>query len=54
MNIERAEFIAWMERIMERFDVMKEYFVKKQSENTEIDGVDIYNYPSQRTNWRLE
>ena len=25
MNIDRMEFIAWMERIMERFDIMKEY-----------------------------
>ena len=24
MNIERTEFIAWMERIMERFDILKE------------------------------
>ena len=24
MNIERIEFIAWMERIMERFDILKE------------------------------
>jgi len=23
MNIERTEFIAWMERIMERFDILK-------------------------------
>ncbi|HAP95035.1 MAG TPA: DNA-binding protein, partial [Chryseobacterium sp.] len=25
MNIDRMEFIAWMERIMERFDILKEY-----------------------------
>lgn len=24
MNIERTEFIVWMERIMERFDILKE------------------------------
>ncbi|MCU7618496.1 helix-turn-helix domain-containing protein [Chryseobacterium sp. PBS4-4] len=38
MHIERTEFIAWMERIMERFDILKESIVKKQLQNTEIDG----------------
>ena len=38
MNIERIEFIAWMERIMERFDLLKEQMIKNQSQFLEIDG----------------
>ncbi|AZB17632.1 MULTISPECIES: helix-turn-helix domain-containing protein [Chryseobacterium] len=38
MNIERTEFIAWMERIMERFDILKEQMIKNQSRFIEIDG----------------
>ena len=38
MNIERTEFIAWMERIMERFDLVKEHIISKQSKYIEIDG----------------
>ncbi|MFW2135483.1 helix-turn-helix domain-containing protein [Chryseobacterium sp. TY4] len=38
MNIERTEFIVWMERIMERFDILKEHIVTKQSRFMEIDG----------------
>ncbi|WP_343607820.1 helix-turn-helix domain-containing protein [Chryseobacterium oranimense] len=38
MNIERTEFIAWMERIMERFDLLKEQMLKNQSRFIEIDG----------------
>lgn len=38
MNIERTEFIVWMERIMERFDLLKEHIISKQSKYIEIDG----------------
>lgn len=38
MNIERTEFIAWMDRIMERFDLLKEQMIKNQSKCIEIDG----------------
>jgi hypothetical protein len=38
MNIERTEFIAWMERIMERFDLLKEQMLSSQSKLIEIDG----------------
>ncbi len=38
MNIERTEFTAWMERIMERFDLLKEHIATKQSKYIEIDG----------------
>ncbi|MFN3019598.1 helix-turn-helix domain-containing protein [Chryseobacterium sp. TY3] len=38
MNIERTEFLAWMERIMERFDILKEQTISNQSKFIEIDG----------------
>ena len=38
MNTERTEFIAWMERIMERFDLLKEQMLKNQSRFIEVDG----------------
>ena len=38
MNIERTEFIMWMERIMERFDLLKEQLVNNQSRLIEVDG----------------
>ncbi|MGV2451713.1 UNVERIFIED_CONTAM: helix-turn-helix domain-containing protein [Ralstonia mannitolilytica] len=38
MNIERTEFTVWMERIMERFDLLKEQMIKRQSQFMEIDG----------------
>lgn len=38
MNIERTEFIAWMERIIERFDLLKEQMLKNQSRFIEVDG----------------
>ncbi|AZB29812.1 helix-turn-helix domain-containing protein [Chryseobacterium balustinum] len=38
MNTERTEFIAWMQRIMERFDILKEQVASSQSRFIEIDG----------------
>lgn len=38
MNIERTEFIAWMERIMDRFDLLKEQIHSQRSKFMEIDG----------------
>lgn len=38
MNIERTEFIAWMTRIMERFDIQKEQIISSQSKLIEVDG----------------
>lgn len=38
MNIERTEFIAWMERIMERFDLLKEQITIHKSKSLEVDG----------------
>lgn len=41
MNIDRMEFIAWMERIMERFDILKEYIIDTQKERNSIDGEEL-------------
>ncbi|MDR6460459.1 hypothetical protein J2786_003593 [Chryseobacterium vietnamense] len=38
MNIDRIEFMAWMERIMTRFDILHEKINKKQNELSSIDG----------------
>lgn len=38
MNIDRMEFITWMERIMERFDILKEYVLNIKKERQSIDG----------------
>ena len=34
MNIDRMEFIAWMERIMERFDILKNTFSTSKNNDT--------------------
>ena len=41
MNIDRMEFIAWMERIMERFDILKEYVLNIQKQRHSIDGEEL-------------
>ncbi|BFO67417.1 helix-turn-helix domain-containing protein [Chryseobacterium sp. HR92] len=38
MNIDRIEFMAWMERIMTRFDILHEKINTKQNELSSIDG----------------
>ncbi|WP_312207610.1 helix-turn-helix domain-containing protein [Epilithonimonas hominis] len=38
MNIERTEFIVWMERIIERFDILKEQVSNQRSQFIEVDG----------------
>ncbi|REC47546.1 helix-turn-helix domain-containing protein [Chryseobacterium pennipullorum] len=38
MNIERTEFIKWMEKIMTRFDILHEKLNAKQNELNTIDG----------------
>ncbi|GEP90746.1 Helix-turn-helix domain-containing protein [Chitinophaga terrae (ex Kim and Jung 2007)] len=37
MNIDRMEFFAWMERIMERFDVLKQHIIDIQKQRNTID-----------------
>lgn len=41
MNIDRIEFMAWMERIMERFDLMNEQINDVQKSRNNIDGEEL-------------
>lgn len=41
MNIDRMEFIAWMERIMDRFDIIGSYIDNIQKNRTAIDGEEL-------------
>ena len=41
MNIDRMEFISWMERIMERFDILKEQITDIQKLRNSIDGEEL-------------
>lgn len=41
MNIDRMEFISWMERIMERFDILKEHIIDIQKQRNSIDGEEL-------------
>ena len=42
MNIDRMEFISWMERIMDRFDVLSNDIEELQKKrNTTIDGEEL-------------
>lgn len=41
MNIDRMEFIAWMERMMERFDILKEHIIDIQRQRNTIDGEEL-------------
>ena len=41
MNINRIEFIAWMERIMERFDLLNDHISDIQKQRSSIDGEEL-------------
>ncbi|MDO4228979.1 MAG: helix-turn-helix domain-containing protein [Capnocytophaga sp.] len=41
MNIERTEFIAWMQRLIDRFDLLEEALVKTQSRKNMLDGEEL-------------
>jgi hypothetical protein len=41
MNIDRMEFIAWMERIMDRFDILGERLENVQKQKNSIDGEEL-------------
>lgn len=41
MNIDKMEFISWMERIMERFDILKEHIIDIQKQRNSIDGEEL-------------
>lgn len=41
MNIDRMEFISWMERVMDRFDILSEYISDIQKQRNSIDGEEL-------------
>lgn len=41
MNIDRIEFMAWMERIMERFDILMELASGTKNQRAIIDGEEL-------------
>ena len=41
MNIDRMEFMAWMERIMERFDILMELARGTKNQHNAIDGEEL-------------
>lgn len=41
MNIDRMEFIAWMERIMDRFDILNEHINDVHKQRNNIDGEEL-------------
>lgn len=41
MNVDRIEFMAWMERIMERFDILMELVSGAKNQHTNIDGEEL-------------
>ena len=41
MEIDRIEFIAWMERIMDRFDLLKEQIDKAEKRKNSLDGEEL-------------
>ena len=38
MNIDKMEFVSWMERIMTRFDILSEKIKENQNDLNSIDG----------------
>ncbi|MFP3591316.1 helix-turn-helix domain-containing protein [Chryseobacterium sp. SIMBA_038] len=38
MNIDKAEFLSWMDRIMTRFDILSEKVKENQNALSSIDG----------------
>lgn len=41
MNIDRTEFIAWMKRIMQRFDIIDELCKGKNNSLQNVDGEEL-------------
>jgi hypothetical protein len=41
MNVDRMEFMAWMERIMERFDILMELVSEAKNQYGSIDGEEL-------------
>ncbi len=41
MNLDRIEFLSWMERIIERFDLLTEYITQIDKKRASIDGEEL-------------
>lgn len=41
MNIDRMEFTAWMDRIMERFDILTEAVNTNKNQHSAVDGEEL-------------
>jgi hypothetical protein len=41
MNIDRIEFQAWMERVMQRFDLLTERIIQTEQRHSSIDGEEL-------------
>ena len=41
MNVDRIEFMAWMERIIERFDILMELVSGAKNQSAIIDGEEL-------------
>ena len=41
MNIDRMEFLSWMDRIMERFDILMQHTDDIQKQRSAIDGEEL-------------
>ena len=41
MNIDRIEFLSWMERIMTRFDILSENITLASNNRNNIDGEEL-------------
>lgn len=41
MNIDKMEFVAWMERIMDRFDILGDHIEDIQKKRNSIDGEEL-------------
>lgn len=41
MNIDKMEFIAWMERIMGRFDLLNDHIIDLRKQRNSIDGEEL-------------
>jgi len=41
MNIDRMEFVAWMERIIARFDILTQHINDIQKQRAAVDGEEL-------------
>lgn len=41
MNIDKIEFQAWMERVMQRFDLLTERIIHSEQRHSSIDGEEL-------------